>query len=771
MSLASTADHFLDHLSQLHEAKLRSLLKSLNGYTIKVGTTCSGIETGWLVVDRTLEVLNRRFSVEMSSRLEFAFEKDEGKRNAIRSTHAGKIQHLYADVVAFGSGKAYCFICEQEETIPRVDLLITGPACVSLSKQRGPSAKDFAGCYADGTGESGLTYVCGYKQAMGHTHAVASLYENVKDATHWIKDAAGVKQEPQVNVAARDMKALGHVFEYGVFNANNYLLQRRRLRTWGSSDLAGGPDEHDYQRLVRITMANFMSSLVFPLSSIMDSSVPKNPLSGARPKANLKSARQQARKRVPHLADDVYIDTSASEEWGPEWMAGALTCIRPSHGIYSLQYRRHVTPGEMLAAQGIFPDDFPHPAELRQLIATSPNLAHDLAGNAFATTLLQSKLLASLVHGHGWRVLARCHQETVQQPQQTETANAGGSNASDHLSRLQKNLKRLPQSSPLDQPQCEKTRASGSGSPSGSKVQKQRQKRIRPTEDPDSPAEAGAAKKQRGYNQKGDCISISKKLALIKTWMRYKADPEVKNPGKVMSDFKIPGYYAGCMSKSKWLGSMETYKWEVFEQQCPGLAAIVDEVPNFLRPYLDISTKKGREDVLPIELTDVMDSLCLSHCEAGVEMDATNVQNMLEMVIAAWNAEVEKYNGDVQKAADEMLARADQAQSAELGQMEKDCVSEGSRCKAVSCKMTAYSILALTRNFCKKYGYRPHFQDKPGKHLDREHPAMRAFMENIQQVLKKKTSTHASCVIGTKFGPCCTGLGKRFGRSRSQEKA
>ena len=79
-----------------------------------------------------------------------------------------------------------------------------------------------------------------------------------------------------------------------------------------------------------------------------------------------------------------------------------MTCIRPSHGIYSAKYKRWVTVEEMWKAQGLWVSNFENPQAVRDMLATNPKDAQDLGGNAFSGTAVQAKVLASMVHSMGW---------------------------------------------------------------------------------------------------------------------------------------------------------------------------------------------------------------------------------------------------------------------------------------------------------------------------------------------------------------------------------
>ena len=93
--------------------------------------------------------------------------------------HAGRLEHLFGDVAEISKGSGFCHIHQQSCALPMVDILISGPACTSISGER-TSNSEFATCYVSGKGASGVTYTHGYRDMILKTKAKVSLYENVK---------------------------------------------------------------------------------------------------------------------------------------------------------------------------------------------------------------------------------------------------------------------------------------------------------------------------------------------------------------------------------------------------------------------------------------------------------------------------------------------------------------------------------------------------------------------------------------------------------------
>ena len=103
---------------------------------------------------------------------------NQEKRRTLSEAHKGKLQHLFRDVKDVSTGKAPCDLHGKKCPVPRVDLLLAGPACTSISGERLSNA-EFATCYETGEGASGVTYQHGYRDTIGTSKATLSMFENV----------------------------------------------------------------------------------------------------------------------------------------------------------------------------------------------------------------------------------------------------------------------------------------------------------------------------------------------------------------------------------------------------------------------------------------------------------------------------------------------------------------------------------------------------------------------------------------------------------------
>ena len=175
LSLVQISHYFIDRLSAHEYQQLEAIAHGLNGRSVPVASTCSGLATAGHCVKALFQAINQRFNTDVQASCEFAVEIEPWKQQFILDAHGDQIRHLFADV-----------------------------KCVNLSGQR-IDREGFASCYEGGVDcESGVTYEYGYKQATIQTQASVTIYENVRDAAHSLTDESGVKQKPAVDIVKED---------------------------------------------------------------------------------------------------------------------------------------------------------------------------------------------------------------------------------------------------------------------------------------------------------------------------------------------------------------------------------------------------------------------------------------------------------------------------------------------------------------------------------------------------------------------------------------
>lgn len=196
-----------------------------------------------------------------------------------------------------------------------------------------------------------------------------------------------------------DLEALGYMLEYGPVDSQKYLLPQRRNRIYATADVENGQSVEEYQAKMTATMDAMSSNFIIPVDSILDPDLPGEPLTTERQEHLRKDATERASD--PHHGEHVFIDGSTSSSRKSEFATDVFTCIRPSHGIYSCKLGRWVTVGEMWAAQGLWANNFENPEAVDEMLKDT-KAAQDLVGNAFSSTVMQAKVLASIVHSCGW---------------------------------------------------------------------------------------------------------------------------------------------------------------------------------------------------------------------------------------------------------------------------------------------------------------------------------------------------------------------------------
>lgn len=205
-------------------------------------------------------------------------------------------------------------------------------------------------------------------------------------------------------VMKNDLDGLGYVMEYCKIDTQNYLLPQRRNRVYATADVGNGQNASEYEKNMQKTMEAMSSGVRIPTDEILNHDLPEEHLTSERQMGLLQKSIEHASDRF--ASNNLFIDGSTSSSRIPEYSHASLTCIRPSHGIYSVKYKRWVTVQEMWNAQGLWLSNFENPQAVENMLATNPKDAQDLCGNAFSGTAVQAKVLASMVHSMGWESIA-----------------------------------------------------------------------------------------------------------------------------------------------------------------------------------------------------------------------------------------------------------------------------------------------------------------------------------------------------------------------------
>ena len=192
------------------------------------------------------------------------------------------------------------------------------------------------------------------------------------------------------------------------------------------------------------------------------------------------------------------FDTSTSRSRLPEWAWDMLTCVRPTHRIWLLGEERYATPLEMLRAHGVTPEVFQDPSALNLLQGSQ---CQHMAGNAYTTSVLIAKILATMVNSPAWQRLAG----SSSRPSVLEAC-------SQAWSRKRSADNKLDEEFEGSQPKKQKRQT----------LLKKKRKHDGEDPDPEDGEKNTQNPKRKKIGRKGSCLSIAKKMHILKLWEELK---------------------------------------------------------------------------------------------------------------------------------------------------------------------------------------------------------------------------------------------------------
>ena len=176
----------------------------------------------------------------------------------------------------------------------------------------------------------------------------------------------------------------------------------------------------------------------------------------------------------------------------------------------------------------------------------------------------------------------------------------------------------------------------------------------------------------------------------------------------------LAGVYPGVMTKSKWLGSKETEQWELFVDSCKSskIKDSVDKVPNWARRSLGVSKLLGRSpSAFPIELQHRLDEILLHKLSMGIEISPIGIADCIKTLI-------EEYNKTVREVTQELK------DAVESGEINQDNAAKIPDLALGTLKLTKGNLESLTMRFAQKFHWTFTKNEKPGKHLYYNDPAV-----------------------------------------------
>eukprot|EP00403_Amphidinium_massartii_P023868 CAMPEP_0178398908 /NCGR_PEP_ID=MMETSP0689_2-20121128/15010_1 /TAXON_ID=160604 /ORGANISM="Amphidinium massartii, Strain CS-259" /LENGTH=451 /DNA_ID=CAMNT_0020019675 /DNA_START=63 /DNA_END=1418 /DNA_ORIENTATION=+ len=365
------------YMQQLTPSEVKQLKTKLAGKPLRVGTLCSGTDSPIPVIHTLGKVTGLK--VEHVFSCEWAPKKQEWIRRNFPD-----LQYLFSDVKEVGSNpQAYDLLSERMVTVPSVDLIIAGFVCKSVSTENNEREK-YKACIDEATGQTGETF-SGTKEYMRRHKPGMVICENVAGLA---KHNRG--QRPQVHSVMDSFEELGYTADWRLVDSRHFQLPQRRQRCWMWACLGG--DDSEVEEDVPNTLAKLASNRHVKLEKLLSKKLGKASLL-PRERRVIEKARSKISKEDFRRGNCI-VDIAKSDERAPVCV-GATSCIVPNSKPYHVGLQRVLTPEEVLRMQGIYREDFP--ALIPMLKERGgPNLARDLAGNAFTSTVCMAVLIAVL---------------------------------------------------------------------------------------------------------------------------------------------------------------------------------------------------------------------------------------------------------------------------------------------------------------------------------------------------------------------------------------
>ena len=142
---------------------------------VVVGSACSGTDSP-IIALRHLSSASQPKAGEITHA--FSCENQKRKREWITSNFGKDLQALFGDVHELSADSAYDFVSQQHVPIPRVDLLIAGFVCKSVSTENNDRGK-YVDCIQQSAGQTGDTFAGVFAYIARHRPQLVVL-ENVE---------------------------------------------------------------------------------------------------------------------------------------------------------------------------------------------------------------------------------------------------------------------------------------------------------------------------------------------------------------------------------------------------------------------------------------------------------------------------------------------------------------------------------------------------------------------------------------------------------------
>ena len=199
------------------------------------------------------------------------------------------------------------------------------------------------------------------------------------------------------------------------------------------------------------------------------------------------------------------------------------------------------------------------------------------------------------------------------------------------------------------------------------------------------------------------------------------------------------GYYQGAASK--WRKAREVYQWDLLAELCPKIAEKYDEPPNWLRERLGVDNGKGPAHTkITADVYNVVDRILQDASQEGFELSIASAEEVISDAISAYNEQVQAWRTGSERAQLQTMNNliASGASEDEIAQQVKLHDAQTANWpNQIDVGKTTRSLNQLAISFAKKYGFGSYTQDKPARHLPRNHPQVQHVTEFILTSVKE----------------------------------
>lgn len=388
--LVHVAEWYMERLPAEQQVKLKEAVAAAcaEGRALRVGSMCSGTDSPIVVMKKLATALKNKLRVEHT----FSCEFDPRKREWIKENFP-ELKLLFGDVNELKSGQATNWLTEELVKVPKVDVVIAGFVCKSVSSENN-EREQFANCIEEACGKTGETFdgVIGYVNKYKPSIVIC---ENVRGLVIKNKGA-----EPVIHHVKASFKKAGYSFDYKLLDSRDYLLPQRRNRCWMWAFKGKTRKQQEAAEAAADSVVGLASDVSFSLGQLFRmakcTKVEKIPKTGLK---RMLTRRQHTvvAKCLRQLDPDqrnkeVCVDVAKSLERAVSCV-GATSCIVPNSQPYRVKTKTILSPEQVHACQGIFKEDMP---ALSRWANDKRGLTRDLAGNAFSTTVCMAVAISCL---------------------------------------------------------------------------------------------------------------------------------------------------------------------------------------------------------------------------------------------------------------------------------------------------------------------------------------------------------------------------------------